>query len=55
MSSSHGKLRVPKYRLHRPTGQAVVTLNGRDTYLGKHGTPFFQSASDFTSASLASR
>ncbi|WP_182870888.1 tyrosine-type recombinase/integrase [Rhodopirellula sp. JC639] len=25
---------VPKYRLHRATGQAVVTLAGRDHYLG---------------------
>jgi integrase len=24
--------------LHRPTGQGFVTLNGRDYYLGKHGT-----------------
>jgi integrase len=31
--------RTPSYRLHKPTGQAVVTLNGRDLYLGKHGTP----------------
>jgi hypothetical protein len=30
--------RTPSYRLHRPSGQAVVTLNGRDFYLGKHGT-----------------
>jgi integrase len=30
--------RVPSYRLHRPTGQAVVTLGGRDFYLGRHGT-----------------
>jgi hypothetical protein len=22
--------RTPSYRLHRPSGQAVVTLNGRD-------------------------
>lgn len=29
---------VPKYRKHRATGQAVVTLNGRDHYLGPHGT-----------------
>ena len=29
--------RVPSYRRHRPTGQAVVTLNGRDIYLGKWG------------------
>jgi integrase len=30
--------RVPSYRRHRPTGQAVVTLNGRDFYLGKWNT-----------------
>ena len=27
--------RVPKYRRHKPTGQAVVTLNGKDHYLGR--------------------
>jgi site-specific recombinase XerD len=32
-------VRTPTYRLHKPTGQAVVTLNGRDFYLGKHGAP----------------
>lgn len=31
--------KVPAYRLHKATGQAVVTLGGRDVYLGKHGTP----------------
>jgi integrase len=30
--------RVPKYRLHRRSGQAVVTLSGKDHYLGPHGT-----------------
>lgn len=30
--------RIPSYRLHRPTGLAVVRLNGKDFYLGKHGT-----------------
>lgn len=25
---------VPKYRKHKATGQAVVTINGRDHYLG---------------------
>ncbi len=24
---------APKYRIHRPSGQAVVTLNGVDGYL----------------------
>ena len=28
---------VPSYRLHRPSGQAVVTLSGKDLYLGRHG------------------
>lgn len=28
----------PKYRRHRASGQAVVTLDGRDFYLGAHGT-----------------
>jgi integrase len=31
-------VRTPSYRLHKPTDQAVVTLNGRDFYLGKHGS-----------------
>jgi integrase len=31
-------LRVPNYRRHKPTGQAVVTLNGCDFYLGKWNT-----------------
>lgn len=26
--------RIPSYRQHKPSGQAVVTLNGRDFYLG---------------------
>lgn len=29
---------VPKYRKHRASRQAVVTLAGRDIYLGPHGT-----------------
>jgi hypothetical protein len=29
--------RTPSYRHHRPSGQAVVSINGRDHYLGKHG------------------
>src|SRR5437016_8642277 len=29
----------PSYRLHRQSGQAVVTLNGRDHCLGKYDTP----------------
>jgi integrase len=30
--------RLPKYRHHKPSGQAVVTLNGHDHYLGKWNT-----------------
>lgn len=30
--------RVPSYRRHKPSGQAVVTLNGKDVYLGKWNT-----------------
>jgi integrase len=29
---------LPKYRRHRGSNQAVVTLNGRDYYLGPYGT-----------------
>ncbi|WP_422932021.1 tyrosine-type recombinase/integrase [Singulisphaera sp. PoT] len=29
---------VPSYRLHKPSGQAVVTLSGKDHYLGVHGS-----------------
>lgn len=28
----------PSYRLHKPSGHAVVTFLGRDHYLGKYGT-----------------
>ncbi len=31
--------RIPKYRLHKPSGRAVVTLLGRDVYLGEYGSP----------------
>ena len=30
---------VPSYRLHKPSGQAVVTLNGRDLNLGPAASP----------------
>jgi hypothetical protein len=29
---------TPKYRKHRPTGQAVVSIAGKVYYLGPHGT-----------------
>ena len=34
----HQRRRIPKYRLHKPSGQAVVTLGYRDIYLGRHGS-----------------
>lgn len=30
--------KIPSYRRHKPSGLAVVRLNGHDFYLGKHGT-----------------
>jgi integrase len=30
---------LPAYRLHRQSGQAIVTLSGRDFNLGPHGSP----------------
>ena len=29
---------VPKYRRHKASGQAVVTLDGKDFYLGPHNS-----------------
>lgn len=29
---------IPKYRRHKASGQAIVTLDGKDFYLGPHGT-----------------
>lgn len=31
--------KLPKYSLHKPSGQAKVRHNGRTTYLGKFGSP----------------
>jgi len=31
--------RIPQYRLHAPSGLAVVRLSGRDVYLGPHQSP----------------
>jgi hypothetical protein len=33
------KSKIPLYRLHRASGQAVVHVNGRDIYLGVHEIP----------------
>ena len=29
---------LPKHRKHKRSGQAIVTLSGKDFYLGPHGT-----------------
>jgi len=36
----------PAYRRHKATGQAVVTLSGRDFYLGRHGSEISRQAYD---------
>ncbi len=33
------KKRVPKYAHHKPSGQARVRIDGKDIYLGVHGSP----------------
>jgi hypothetical protein len=33
-----GKPRNPSYRLHKASGQVIVTLGGRDIYLGPYGS-----------------
>ncbi len=30
--------RLPKYSLHKPSGQAKVRYGGKDTYLGPYGS-----------------
>src|SRR5690242_9183465 len=37
MARGLGK-KVPAYRLHKPSQRAVVTLSGKDVYLGRYGT-----------------
>jgi integrase len=41
---------LPKYRLHKPSGLAVVTLVGKDHYLGPHDSP---SSKDLYDAAIA--
>ena len=38
--------KLPAYRLHKPSGQAIVTLDGKDFYLGLHGTQVSRSEYD---------
>ncbi|MHC4444386.1 MAG: tyrosine-type recombinase/integrase [Planctomycetota bacterium] len=44
--SQKSSLKNPSYRCHKATGQAVVTLKGKDIYLGKYGTKASQSEYD---------
>lgn len=37
---------LPRYRLHRASGQAVVTIGGRDHYLGPFGSDASHRARD---------
>ena len=39
MPSSSAGQRVPKYRRHKPSGLALVELNGHRHYLGPYGSP----------------
>ncbi len=39
MSNKSNSTRPPSYRLHKASGQAVVTIDRKDRYLGVHGTP----------------
>src|SRR6185437_2336521 len=39
-------MRIPSYRHHKPSGLGVVTLNGKDHYLGKYGSPESKAAYD---------
>ncbi|MCC7350037.1 MAG: site-specific integrase [Phycisphaerales bacterium] len=36
--SETGDSRIPSYRRHKSSGQAIVTLNGKDHLLGRYGT-----------------
>ena len=48
--------RIPAYRHHKPSGQAVVTLAGKDHYLGRHNSPESRQSYERTVAEwLASR
>ena len=38
--------RTASYRIHKPTGQAVVRIDGKDHYRGPHATPESHEAYD---------
>lgn len=41
-----GPGKLPSYRLHKQSGQAIVTLGGRDVLLGQHKSPASREAYD---------
>jgi integrase len=49
------KKSLPALRLHKPSGLAVATFNGKDIYFGKHGTEQAQEAYDRHLAEWLSR
>ena len=46
--SNANSTRQPSYRQHKASGQAVVTIDGKDIYLGRYGTPASKAAYDRT-------
>jgi integrase len=46
MARPKGSRKTPTLRLHKPSGRAVVTLDGRDHYLGDYGSTAAQDAYD---------
>ena len=38
MGRPKGSTSIPTYRLHKSSGQAIVTIKGTDFYLGAHGS-----------------
>jgi integrase len=39
MARPKGTYNTPSYRLHKASGRAIVTIDGRDHYLGEYGSP----------------
>ncbi len=46
MMSERTPSKNPSYRLHKASGQAVVTINDRDHYLGRYGSATSRPAYD---------
>jgi hypothetical protein len=46
--------RIPSYRLPKPSGRAVVTINGKDIYLGVYESPEWLANHQFEIGSASS-